>query len=77
MKRREFIAGAAFALPLAAYAQQSERKRRLGVLINTSANDAEWQNRIRVFEQRLAELGWERGRNLVRSEERRVGKECA
>jgi putative ABC transport system substrate-binding protein len=67
MKRREFITllgGAAAAWPLAAQAQQSERKRRVGVLMGQAADDAEGQERIAAFEQGLQQSGWTNGRNL-------------
>jgi putative tryptophan/tyrosine transport system substrate-binding protein len=66
MKRREFITligGAAAAWPLAASGQQSERVRRIGVLMNTSADDLEGQARIAAFHQGLQEWGWTLGRN--------------
>ncbi|MET0706691.1 MAG: ABC transporter substrate-binding protein [Tardiphaga sp.] len=67
MRRREFIAllgGAAVAWPLAARAQQPERMRRIGVLMNLAADDPEGQARLTAFLQRLQQLGWTDGRNL-------------
>jgi len=66
MKRRAFIAGlgAAIAWPLAARAQQSDRVRRIGVLLPAAADDPEFQTRVGAFQQTLAQLGWTIGRNL-------------
>jgi len=67
MKRREFITllgGAAAAWPLAARAQQAERMRRIGVLLNTAADDMVFQTRVGAFLQGLALLGWTIGRNV-------------
>jgi putative tryptophan/tyrosine transport system substrate-binding protein len=67
VKRREFITligGAAAAWPLAARAQQGDRMRRVGVLSNPGADDAEMQSRTAAFVQGLKEFGWTVGRNL-------------
>ena len=67
MRRREFITllgGAAAAWPLAARAQQSERMRRIGVLMHTAADEPESQARLTAFMQGLQELGWAVGRNM-------------
>jgi putative ABC transport system substrate-binding protein len=66
MRRREFISlfGAAAMRPLAARAQQLERIRRIGVLMNVAADDAEGQARIAAFLQALQQLGWSDGRNV-------------
>jgi putative ABC transport system substrate-binding protein len=66
MKRREFIglAGAAAAWPVAARAQQSDRMRRIGVLIGTAEGDHDGQNRLTALRKRLQEFGWQDGRNL-------------
>ena len=67
MRRREFITllgGAAAAWPLAARAQQPERMRRIGVLMNLAADDPEAQARLAAFQQGLQQLGWTDGRNV-------------
>src|SRR5262245_56944412 len=67
MRRREFIklvGGAAAVWPFAALAQQSERMRRVGVLMHTSADDADGQTRLAAFLQGLQEAGWAVGRNV-------------
>ena len=66
MKRREFITlltGAA-AWPLAAWAQQGERMRRIGVLMNLAAADLDAQANVAVFLKALQQLGWIDGRNV-------------
>jgi len=65
--RRKFIAllgVAAAAWPLAAWAQQPGRTRRIGVLMSTPVDDKEGQARINAFLQGLRELGWIDGRNV-------------
>src|SRR5262249_20174619 len=64
--RRKFIPllGAAAAWALAAGAQQGERMRRIGVLMNLGSDDAEGQARNAAFLQGLQELGWTVGRNV-------------
>src|SRR5712691_354417 len=67
MKRREVIAvlgGAVAAWPLAARAQQPDRIRRIGVLMNLTADDAEGQTRLAAFLQGLQQAGWAVGRNV-------------
>ena len=66
MKRRDFITllGGAAAWPLAVSAQQEERMRRVGVLMNATKDDPPVWNRFSAFVQGLQQLGWTEGRNL-------------
>ena len=66
MNRREFIAGlgGAAAWPLAARAQQGDRVRRIGVLMQYDENDPLWKTFVSAFTQALAGLGWTGGRNV-------------
>jgi putative ABC transport system substrate-binding protein len=64
LRRREFVMllGGAAAWPVAVRAQ--ERVRRVGVLSNPGADDAEMQGRTAAFAQGLRDLGWTVGQNL-------------
>jgi putative ABC transport system substrate-binding protein len=67
MRRRDFITllgGAAAAWPLSARAQQGERMRRIGLLVNLAANDPMGQARVAAFVQGLQAAGWSDGRNV-------------
>jgi putative ABC transport system substrate-binding protein len=67
IQRRDFITlfgSAAAAWPIAARAQQRERMRRIGVLMNLAADDPESVVRLAAFHQALQELGWTIGRNI-------------
>src|SRR5450759_1086963 len=67
MQRREFITllgGAAVALPFAAHAQQSDKMRRIGVLVGQAENDTDAKARLTGFRQGLERLGWSEGRNV-------------
>jgi putative tryptophan/tyrosine transport system substrate-binding protein len=71
MKRREVITllGGAAATPpllwpLAARAQQTERMRRISVLLPFASDDPDAQLRVGAFLQELRQLGWIIGGNL-------------
>jgi putative ABC transport system substrate-binding protein len=66
MKRREFVGliGGAAAWPLASRAQQPERMRRIGVLMNLNADDPETRSRLAAFLQGMQQLGWSEGSNV-------------
>jgi putative tryptophan/tyrosine transport system substrate-binding protein len=66
MRRREFISllgGAAAIWPVAARAQQSERVRRIGVLMGYPENDLEGTAFFAAFREGLDRLGWVEDRN--------------
>jgi putative tryptophan/tyrosine transport system substrate-binding protein len=65
MKRREFIAGlGAAAWPLVAWAQQSDRIRRIGVLLGLAEDDPQTKEALAAFQRELQRLGWVEGRNV-------------
>jgi len=67
MRRRDFITllgGSAVAWPLVARAQQTERVRRVGVILPAAADDTEFQSFYGAFLQALALFGWTIGRNM-------------
>jgi ABC-type uncharacterized transport system substrate-binding protein len=67
VRRREFIAllgGGAVSWPLAGRAQQGERVRRIGALMNLASSDSEGQDRVAAFMQGLQDAGWAVGRNV-------------
>jgi hypothetical protein len=60
VRRREFIGlvgGAVAAWPLPSRAQQSDRKRKIGVLAGIAADDQEGTARLAAFLQGLQQLG--------------------
>src|SRR5262249_57217845 len=77
--RRKFLATlgvAAAAWPLVARAQQTDRLRRIGVLVTFSQTDLEAQGRMTALRLGLQALGWTEGRNL-RIDERWAGADTA
>jgi ABC-type uncharacterized transport system substrate-binding protein len=66
VNRRELIValGGALVLPSATGAQETDRVRRIGVLMTGTADDGEGQSRLAAFLRGLQELGWTAGSNL-------------
>jgi putative ABC transport system substrate-binding protein len=67
VRRRDFITligGTTAAWSLVARAQQPDRMRRIGVLMNRAADSPEGQARLAAFQQALQQLGWSDGRNV-------------
>lgn len=66
MRRRKFIAGlgAAIGWAAAARAQQSDRMRRVGVLMRFPEDDPVGLSWVRAFRETLEVSGWRDGRNI-------------
>ncbi len=65
--RREFISAlgsTVFMWPLAAHAQQPDRMRRIGVLMNKTTEDSQGRDEISAFVSALQDHGWKLGSNL-------------
>jgi hypothetical protein len=60
------LGGAAAAWPLGARAQQGERMRRIGVLIQVAEGDPQARIEVAAFLRSLQELGWSEGRIMTR-----------
>ena len=58
------VGGTLAASPLQVRAQQSERMRRVGVLMALKEDDPQGQADVVAFQQALLELGWIDGRNI-------------
>jgi putative tryptophan/tyrosine transport system substrate-binding protein len=66
MRRREFIGlvGGAAVWSLGVHAQQPEKVRRIGVLMNFKENDPEGTAWLSRFTDGIRGLGWTDGRNV-------------
>jgi len=66
MRRREFIAlvGGLLTWPRVVYAQQTERMRRLAILMPFAETDPEIQRWLTAFAEALRQSGWIEGRNI-------------
>jgi putative tryptophan/tyrosine transport system substrate-binding protein len=66
MRRRQCIAllGSVPIWPLAAHGQQSDSKRRLGLLLALTESDAQAREYVAAFVQALREHGWAEGNNV-------------
>jgi putative ABC transport system substrate-binding protein len=66
MKRRAFIAGlgSAAAWPVVVRGQQTDRLKRIGVLLGLAESDPQYQRYVSAFTLTLRGLGWLEGRNV-------------
>jgi putative tryptophan/tyrosine transport system substrate-binding protein len=64
--RRQFISvlGGTAIWPLTAHAQQTDRIRRIGVLMAHAESDPEFEAYLAAFREGLQKLGWAEGRNI-------------
>ena len=67
LRRRDFISlvGGATTWPITTRAQQPNRMRRIGALMNFSESNPQSRNRVTAFEQSIEKLGWTIGRNVL------------
>jgi putative tryptophan/tyrosine transport system substrate-binding protein len=67
MRRREFIAALCSAMTVRTFkarAEQTDRMRRIGVLMANPETDLEFQQYADTFREGLKKLGWIEGRNI-------------
>lgn len=69
MRRREFLSllgvAAVTTWPLALMAQSADALRKVGIMWGSPPDDPVLQSRIAMLKQRLSELGWAEGRNVL------------
>jgi len=59
-----FVGGGVAASTLGARAEQPEKIRKIGVLMNLSSEDPEGQARVKAYAQAPQKLGWIEGSNM-------------
>ena len=66
MRRREFVTGIAVstAWPLSSWAQQSNRRPKIGVILNFAETDPVGKSRLSVLEAQFGKLGWADANNV-------------
>jgi len=67
LRRRQVIAllGVGVTSPFAVHAQHAERKRRIGALWQSAADDPMIEPGLTIFRKALEQLGWSEDRNIV------------
>jgi putative tryptophan/tyrosine transport system substrate-binding protein len=66
MRRREFVTGIAVstAWPLSSWAQQRNRRPKIGVILNFAETDPVGKSRLSVLEAQFGKLGWADANNV-------------